>query len=226
MCFSASASFGASMIIGSIGGVALKKAKTSSQKVFALIPIFFAMQQFIEGLLWLYLLEPAGTSSNFGLISTTTYLFLIFAWIIWPSFIPYTFYLLEKNIKRKRVLKGLVFLGILVSIVLTYILIFHKTTPIISNYHIRYEVSFTHSMAWVLAVFYIVSTVFSCFVSSIKWIWSLGVINLCSYVISKLVFGEYVLSVWCFFAAISSVIILFIIFKMIKEENTLPFIKI
>ncbi|WP_299215351.1 hypothetical protein [uncultured Aquimarina sp.] len=43
MCFSASVSFGASIIIGGIGGVALKKEKTTSQKVFTMIPVFFLL---------------------------------------------------------------------------------------------------------------------------------------------------------------------------------------
>ncbi len=224
MCFSAEASFGASIVIGGIGIVALKKAQTHSQQVFAMIPVFFALQQFTEGLIWLDLLSHTNTPFS-PWLSIKTKLYLLFAWMIWPSFIPYSFSLLEENFKRKKILKLFTVVGVLVSLVLSYILIFQNITPKISNYHIKYEIDFVHRLAWVLGILYVLSTVFSCFVSSVKGVWSLGVINLSSYIISKLVFEEYVLSVWCYFAALSSVIVLVIILKQVKKENIAPLVQ-
>ena len=53
MCFSAGASFGASAILGTIGIVTLKKAKTTNQIPFASIPLLFGAQQAAEGALWI-----------------------------------------------------------------------------------------------------------------------------------------------------------------------------
>jgi len=55
MCFSATASFGASAVLGVIGIVAVAKAKTNPQRVFATIPLIFSVQQLSEGFLWLSL---------------------------------------------------------------------------------------------------------------------------------------------------------------------------
>ena len=55
MCFSATASFGASAVLGAIGIIAVAKAKTKPQRLFATIPLIFAVQQLTEGLLWLSL---------------------------------------------------------------------------------------------------------------------------------------------------------------------------
>jgi hypothetical protein len=57
MCFSAGASFGASAVLGAIGIVTLTKAKTTDQIPFASIPLLFAVQQAVEGTLWIGLTQ-------------------------------------------------------------------------------------------------------------------------------------------------------------------------
>ena len=59
MCFSATASFGASAVLGVIGVAAVAKAKTKPQRLFASIPLVFAVQQLSEGFLWLSQNIPA-----------------------------------------------------------------------------------------------------------------------------------------------------------------------
>src|SRR6187402_1838956 len=98
MCFSATASFGAAAVLGVVGGVAVTKAKTSPQKTFAAIPLIFAVQQLSEGLLWLSLKNDSLASSQ----SLLTYIFLFFAMAIWPFWIPFSVWLMEKDLKRKK----------------------------------------------------------------------------------------------------------------------------
>jgi hypothetical protein len=57
MCFSPEASFAGSVIVFSIGIATVRKVHKSSQLVFAGIPLFFGIQQFAEGLLWLTILH-------------------------------------------------------------------------------------------------------------------------------------------------------------------------
>ena len=84
MCFSASASFGAGVVLSVIGVASIKKAKSPTQIIFASIPLIFAVQQITEGFLWLSL-----THSNFAsLKQVTTYIFLFFAQIVWPIWVP------------------------------------------------------------------------------------------------------------------------------------------
>ena len=58
MCFSASASFGAGIVLSSIGIATITKTQSRSQLSLAFIPLIFAVQQFSEGFLWLSLLHP------------------------------------------------------------------------------------------------------------------------------------------------------------------------
>ena len=53
MCFSASASFAASAALVSLGLLAVKKTDNKKDIPFFSIPFGFALQQAIEGLLWL-----------------------------------------------------------------------------------------------------------------------------------------------------------------------------
>jgi hypothetical protein len=59
MCFSATASFGAAVVLGTIGIVAMSKAGTKPQRLLAAIPLIFAVQQVTEGLIWLSVDHPA-----------------------------------------------------------------------------------------------------------------------------------------------------------------------
>src|SRR5438445_11955235 len=104
MCFSATASFGAGAVLGTIGIIAVAKTKTNPQRLFATIPLIFAVQQFTEGLLWLSLKDPALASRQFLL----THIYLVFAMAIWPLWVPLTIRLLEKDARRKKIMNVLV----------------------------------------------------------------------------------------------------------------------
>lgn len=75
MCFSAEASFGASIALLTIGTLAIRKNKDLNMRLFSCIPILFGIQQFFEGVVWL-------TQANQSLTLYTqisTYIFLLFA---------------------------------------------------------------------------------------------------------------------------------------------------
>ena len=124
MCFSATVSFGASAVIGTMGVIAYKKSTTTPQRVFSMIPIFFSIQQFFEGLIWMNLANPESTFPT----SWLTYTFLFFAWIIWPIFIPFTIRLLEQDHVRKKILSLMLLVGTVVSAMLIYNLVVYDVT--------------------------------------------------------------------------------------------------
>ena len=64
MCFSASASFGAGIVLAAIAVASIKQVQHKSQIVFACIPLFFSAQQFTEGLVWLSFSSPPNASLN------------------------------------------------------------------------------------------------------------------------------------------------------------------
>jgi hypothetical protein len=220
MCFSASASFGASALLGVIGIAAIKKSTSSSQTLFAAIPLIFAVQQTIEGFLWLSLTHTAYASWH----QPATYIFLIFAQVLWPTWVPLSIVLLEKHPLKKRILYAGLGTGLLVSVYLAYRLFTQNINSAIMGYHISYNIGIHSTVFHLSSVLYIAAAVIPPFVSSVKRMWLFGFTTAGSYVVSQLFFTNYVISVWCFFAAVISIAVFTIILGLYRTftEGSAP----
>jgi len=212
MCFSAEASFGAATVLAFAGAISIKKAQTFPQKVFAVIPLFFAVQQLIEGFLWLVLKNPVYAEWKVPLAIG----FLFFAWLAWPVYIPFSMALFEKNMKRRKILLSFLVLGFLLVLCFLYMLVFQHPDASIAHLHIKYTFSFIPPLNWLWGILYLFPTVVSMIISSARKMWIMGLINLGTYIFSIIYFQGNVLSVWCFFGALASVFVLWFIINMNK----------
>jgi hypothetical protein len=203
MCFSAGASFGASAVLSVIGVAVIKKAKSPNQIPFASIPLIFAVQQFSEGFVWLALSNPVFASME----KISSYTFLVFAQIIWPLFVPISIALLEKNVKRKKILKIFIGVGVLVSSYFAHRLLMYGVQPSIAGHHIAYRQVHPDSWGHVADIFYGIATLAPTFLSKVKKMWAFGLLVSISYLITAIFYANNILSVWCFFAAIISIMI-------------------
>src|ERR1035437_9521417 len=131
MCFSATASFASSAVLIVTGAVCIKKVREPKLLMLACIPIIFSVQQFSEGMLWLSLKNSAYS----GWQTIAAYTFLLVAQVVWPVWVPLTFYLPEKEAKRKKILLGLICMGIAVSAYLTYCMLNYDMIFNINNHH-------------------------------------------------------------------------------------------
>jgi hypothetical protein len=231
MCFSATASFGASVVMGTIGIIAVAKAKTNPQRLFATIPLIFAVQQLTEGLLWLSLKDPAIASWQ----PLLTYIYLVFAMAVWPLWVPLTIRLLEKDARSKRIMNVLVGIGALVAICVVLVLSLYPVkvmTPICLscpfsstpslNQHLHYQFTFPpvpKGLIGAFTVLYIMATIVTPFISSIKKMKWMGFVFLASYFFAVILYNGFVISVWCFFAALLSFVVLWIIIVLRKQAS-------
>jgi hypothetical protein len=215
MCFSASASFGAGVILSVIGIASIKKVQTSSQLFFASIPLIFAVQQIMEGFLWLAL----ANSNYFSLQKFTTYVFLFFAQVVWPFWVPFAILKLEIKEKRKKIDYILVSVGVLVASYLAFCLYFFNVDAKILGNHITYQQDYPDSINHYFGFLYIIATIAPSFFSRIRHMKVFGVAVLISYIISKIFYIDYIVSVWCFFASIVSITILVILHEYNKNEK-------
>ena len=207
MCFSTTASFASGAILTVIGISSIKKTKEKNQIPFAIIPFIFAIQQFSEGFVWLSLLN----STNQFWQQFSTYSFLLFALIVWPAWVPISMFLIEKNRKRKIILGVFLGLGLLLAILSSIYLIIYKSEAQITSYHIHYELQIPLGTKIFIGILYLIPTIISNFISSTKGVALMGVFILLSYLVSRLFFNDYVLSIWCFFSALISIKIYFIL---------------
>jgi hypothetical protein len=213
MCFSATASFGASAILLGIGLISFKNSESKEQKFLASIPLLLSIQQIFEGVLWLTISKP----NYLEWVKPSTYGFLIFAQVIWPILIPMALLFLEKESMRKKALSYFLALGLIQALFMGYGLLVFPAESSVSGSHIRYEMDFPAANNWYGGVFYILATGFSPFVSSIKRISLIGVIILFTYLFTRIFYEYYVISVWCYFAAMISFVILSVSMKFRKE---------
>ena len=220
MCFSAGASFGASALLGVVGAVTITKAKTTPQRLFATIPFVFSVQQLSEGMLWLSLKNPGLEAGQ----SFFTYTFLVFAMMVWPVWIPFTIRLLEKDERTKRIMSILIGIGIVVFVGIGCILLVYPVHVMASHHHLHYRFDFppqVKNLIWLFNLLYFIATILAPFISGIKRMKWLGVIFLASYLFAIIFYKGFVVSVWCYFAAILSIVVLWIIAGLRKPYSTL-----
>jgi hypothetical protein len=184
-----------------IGVAAIKKLRHPSQLLFACIPLIFAVQQIAEGILWLTLPYAKYAHTQVWV----TYIFLFFAEVVWPLWVPVAILLLEKEIFRKKIQRVLVVAGVLVALYFTFCLFTYPVRANIVGYHISYTLLFPPALQNTGIVLYAMATILPPFFSPLKRMWLLGVAILVSYIISAIFYEHYILSVWCFFAAVISI---------------------
>jgi hypothetical protein len=213
MCFSAAASFGAGFVLTVIGRASMKKIQYPSEIFFACIPLIFAVQQIAEGILWLTL--PSGKAVL--LQKSMMYLYLVIAQIIWPVWVPMAVLLLEKEQIQKQIQKILLTLGSVISLYMIYCLFNFKIYVSINHYHISYTQEYPQLFSLVGTALYVTATVGPTFLSNIRYMRIMGTSLLLSYIVSILFYEEYLVSVWCFFASIISVLVYLIIQEIHKS---------
>jgi hypothetical protein len=210
MCFSATASFGASAVLAITGIATIIKAKTTPHYLFSSIPLVFAVQQFAEGMLWLALKH---TGYEWGQ-SFFTYTFLFFAIMVWPVWVPLTIRMLESNTRHKRIMLYLLCTGIVVSACTGYVLLSNPVHAVASTNHIHYSFNIDMDTKYIQIIFtllYCTATLIIPFISTIKRMKWFGFVLLASYLFVIIFYNGFVISVWCYFASVLSIVILWII---------------
>jgi hypothetical protein len=214
MCFSAGASFGASAVLAVIGVASVKQVKHPSQIVFACIPLFFAAQQFTEGIVWLSLTTPINARMNLY----ATYIFLTFAQVIWPLWIPIAMVVVENKGSRRKIQRVFVAIGLAEAAYQIYALSTYHVHSQIIGHHVYYDLANPGTIKYIEAPFYIIATIVSPFFTSIKRMWVIGTAILISCLITVIFYEHYTVSVWCFFASIISISV-YLIMREIKISN-------
>jgi hypothetical protein len=207
MCYSAGASFAAGVVISAVGVVVVRGVRESSQRLFAIIPFLFAIQQFAEGCLCLNL-----QSNDYEIFkSICNYVYLITAQVIWPVIIPLSVLLMEEDSKRRMILRTLLFAGIALSLYYGFYLLTSNVTSEILNCHILYTIDSLKTLALPIFLFYLAITVAPLFISSVKRMYLMGILMILSLAVAVFFFRVHLTSVWCFFAALISMVILWIL---------------
>lgn len=204
MCFSAPASFVAGTALSAIGVATIRRVERRAELPLALIPLLFGMQQLVEGVLWLALVRDAPV-----LQQTMTYVYSVFSHVWWPIYVPFAVGILESTPWRKRVLYGFQAAGLAVGLYLLFILVTRPVVAEIDGHHIVRHIVYLspHFYLVPVMVLYLAATCVSSFFSSHPFVRLFGMTALVSFVVAYLFYARALVSVWCFFAAVLSIMI-------------------
>ena len=202
MCFSAAANFVGSGVLGAVGVVTLTKVKHRRELLFAALPTFFAIHQFIEGFVWLGLdgiLSPAVTH-DMGAA------FMLYAQGLLPFLLPLSVLLFEADKPSRRRMLPFLVLGTLTTLYILWALTAFPTQVYVKQNTIVYINQATNNTA--VAIFYVIATCGSLFFSKVRAMVMFGAANLII-LLAVMALKRYAFtSLWCAYAAIASVIIL------------------
>ncbi|MFY0615291.1 MAG: hypothetical protein JXQ99_27430 [Hyphomicrobiaceae bacterium] len=202
MCFSATASFVSAGIMGVSGLTALASVQRPRAIPLAAAPLIFAIQQSVEGMLWLRLPEgPDGSASV-----VLTYTFLVFAMVFWPLYGPVAIMAVEHDPLRRRFQTVCLVAGTIAAIYLGWRLLTFSHIGLIEKNHIQYRAD--SSVPRVVFLLYLLATGGAAIASSDWTVRLFGMVVFLGLAVSYLFYWEALTSVWCFFAAAGSFIIL------------------
>lgn len=201
MCFSASASVAAGVVLTGIGVLAWRSVRRPRDRAFAALPLLFAVQQFIEGALWLGLNGgPQPINAALALA------YIVFAHLLWPVYVPLSVWLIEPSRPRRAGLAVLVAAGAALSGWFVAQTWRHGIEALAQGGHIVY--AYPHPNPGLTMAIYIAATTASLLLSSHRTVKLFGVLVLVSFAITSWFYLRWLDSVWCFFAALLSSVVL------------------
>ncbi len=202
MCFSATANFVGSGVLGAVGVVTLTRVKHRRELLFASLPVLFAVHQFIEGFVWLGLdgiLSPA-VAHDMGAA------FMLYAQGLLPFLLPLSVLLFEPNGKSRRRMLPFLVLGGATTLYILWALTAFPLQLYVRGNSIVYINQATNNTT--VALFYVIATCGSLFLSRIRMMVIFGAANLAILLVVMEVKRYAFTSLWCAYAAVASVIIL------------------
>ncbi len=201
MCFSATANFVGSAVLGAIGVATLREVKHRREFLFAAMPCLFALHQFTEGFVWLGLQHtlPATVAHDAGAA------FVLYAQGLLPFLLPLSVLLIEPTLQRRRRILGFAILGGLLGLYILWGLIADPLYVSLRDDSIAYVNPVTTT--GLVAALYVIATCGSLFFSGFRYLVALGSLNLVGLLVVMIVKSYAFTSLWCAYAAVVSIII-------------------
>ncbi|MBO9999528.1 MAG: hypothetical protein J7641_11070 [Cyanobacteria bacterium SID2] len=221
MCFSATASFTVSALLLPIGIYTTRLALAQNTKYLPLacIPVIFSVQQALEGLAWLGLNVDRSTAIEIGATG-----FLLFAYWFWPFWAPLSLWSLEDRPWAKRVFLGFTIVGGLFGAMLYLSLFSHANwlSVEVVNHSIAYHVTSLYDGFLprdVTRFIYLQIVILPFLLSVVRELKIFGGLIVLSVIFTYEVFNYAFVSVWCFFAAVLSLYLVYIMPRLLEIES-------
>lgn len=202
MCYSATASFVSGSALCTAGAVTVVIAGRTRALPLAAIPLLFGAQQLAEGFVWL---EMDSRSTPLTTVPVAMLIYMLFAYVVWPAYMPFASRLLETDPLRRRLLLWVQIIGAGMAAFLLSRIIVERATVHVEEHHLAYNIHLSYG--WMLALVYFAVTTTSCLLSSNRAFQALGILTGIGGPLAYAAGRATSASVWCFFAALASTVI-------------------
>ena len=201
MCFSAEADFAAGVVISAVGVATLAKVEHPREAALAALPLTLGLHQIVEGFVWLGRDGHASASlSDFA-----TYVYVAFAWVVLPMFLPLCMLLVEPLRQRRRAMAPFLALGVVVSGYLCSSILHNDVTARAVHNTIQYGGAGGYAVP--ATVLYVIATCVPPMLSSHAAVRVFGAGNLLAVGVIAWAQADGLTSLWCVWAAVISVLI-------------------
>jgi len=167
----------------------------------AALPLVFGVHQLIEALTWWGL--DARIPGSVGRAATWAYLVIAF---LLPLLVPVAIVLIEPDSRRRRVVVPLAALGAAVSVILLLELFSGPVTAEIDGLYVAYDVSLDYGGQ--ITALYVIATCGPLLASTSTRLVVFGILNLAAVAVLAWLMATGVISLWCAWAAVTSIVIL------------------
>lgn len=201
MCYSPEVDLVAGAVIGAVAVDAYRHADDRPTRVLAAVPAVLAAHQMIEAVAWWGL--QGRVPATAGEVATTAYLIIAFG--IVPALVPYAVWRSERSPARRRWMLPFVILGGVVGVVLLASLVTGPHSAEIGGRYLAYRA--TVPAGSLVAVAYVVGVCSPLLMSSHRRLVVFGALNVPVVIGLWLLLSEGFISLWCVWAAVTSVVI-------------------
>jgi hypothetical protein len=213
MCFSPSASFTATAFLIPTGIYACQVTiqKDSRYLPFALIPCIFGIQQGLEGMEWLGLINNQADLTQWAALG-----YLFFSHWLWLPWLGLAVSMMGESVRFRKILWVIIVMGILfgASLYLPFLFSPERFAPIVNQGSIDYQTQLIYDPfipRSVARLMYLLIVVVPLWLSPSRELKIYGCAIPLALIITAWFYNYAFISVWCFFAAILSVSILYIL---------------
>jgi uncharacterized protein DUF6629 len=198
MCFSLAASVAAGTVLCAAGAATLGLARRRAELPLASVPLLFGVQQLVEGVVWWSVDHDDGR-----LDAQATSAYMLFSHVLWPMFVPFAMLCLEGVGWRRKALGAALAVGALVTLDGLWIVLRDHPSAQVAGSSLQYA-----RPSLLMVALYLLATCVGTMLSSHRFLQGIGAAALALALLTLWLYAVVFVSVWCFFSAVLTVLIL------------------
>jgi hypothetical protein len=218
VCFSPEADAVVGVIVTAVGVDALRHVRAKREILLGSLPLLFGVHQLTEAFVWWGL--DGRVAHDIQTLAMWAY--LLFAFALLPVLVPLAVGLVERKLGRRRIIAACGALGAAVAVGLTVPMFRGSVMATIESRHIEYHVE-ALARGGQLTALYVIATCGALLASSYRDLEALGAVNLIAVPLLVGLTVSGFVSLWCFWAAIVSVVIALHFRRSAASFDQLPF---